>query len=119
MEKIKKLIDDEEISIVQYLDEGKALFERTVKASFLYQVRAGNKFPGDVAWRLFEIYSLPIDLTQLMAAEKGLPVDLLKYEKCKQKASASYFLKLKTAGLLFVTILGGRSNHQAGTKAPF
>merc|ERR1711936_419049 len=42
--------------------------------------------PGDVAWRLYDTYGFPVDLTQLMAEEKGLEVDTEGYEKCKAAA---------------------------------
>lgn len=34
--------------------------------------RGGNVLPGDVAWRLFDTYGFPLDLTQLMAEEQNL-----------------------------------------------
>lgn len=45
--------------------------------------------PGDVAWRLYDTYGFPIDLTQLMAEEKSLTVDMVGYNEAKQ---ASYLL---------------------------
>uniref|UniRef100_A0A1I7XEK4 alanine--tRNA ligase n=1 Tax=Heterorhabditis bacteriophora TaxID=37862 RepID=A0A1I7XEK4_HETBA len=30
---------------------------------------------GDVAWRLYDTYGFPVDLTQLMAEEQGLTID--------------------------------------------
>lgn len=45
--------------------------------------------PGDVAWRLYDTYGFPIDLTKLMAEEKGLEIDLDGYDRAKE---ASYIL---------------------------
>ena len=42
--------------------------------------------PGDIAWRLYDTYGFPIDLTQLMAEERGMSVDLDAYEKAKAAA---------------------------------
>jgi len=45
-------------------------------------------FPGDVAWKLYDTFGFPVDLTQLMAEEKGLQVDFEKYETSKKEAIA-------------------------------
>ena len=45
----------------------------------------GSKvLPGDIAWRLYDTYGFPIDLTQLMAEERDMTVDFEGYENCKQ-----------------------------------
>jgi alanyl-tRNA synthetase len=41
---------------------------------------------GDVAWRLYDTYGFPVDLTQLMSEEKGLTVDMDAYEEAKKQA---------------------------------
>lgn len=63
------------------LTRGRALLERTIgKLEF-------SKFlPGDVAWRLYDTYGFPLDLTQLMCEEKSLSVDLEGYEEAKKRA---------------------------------
>ena len=44
-------------------------------------------FPtGDVAWRLYDTYGFPIDLTQLMAEERNLTIDMQAYEEAKLRA---------------------------------
>jgi alanyl-tRNA synthetase len=44
---------------------------------------------GEVAWRLYDTYGFPVDLTSLMAEEKGLTIDMDKYEESKKHAQAS------------------------------
>ena len=39
-----------------------------------------------MAWRLYDTYGFPVDLTTLMAEERGLLVDLETYEECRKKA---------------------------------
>ncbi len=55
--------------------------------------RAGeNVLPGDVAFELYATYGFPIDLTQLMAAERGISVDTSGFEQAMaehKKISAS------------------------------
>lgn len=46
---------------------------------------------GDVAWRLYDTYGFPVDLTQLMAEEKNLTVDMAAYEESKKQAQVRIF----------------------------
>ena len=41
---------------------------------------------GDVAWRLYDTYGFPVDLTQLMVEEKNMTVDMDSYQECMKKA---------------------------------
>ena len=41
---------------------------------------------GDVAWRLYDTYGFPVDLTRLMGEERGLAIDTESYEAAKQRA---------------------------------
>lgn len=45
-----------------------------------------KELPGDVAWRLYDTYGFPVDLTSLMAEEKGLNVNMETYEEAKKQA---------------------------------
>lgn len=45
-----------------------------------------KELPGDVAWRLYDTYGFPVDLTSLMAEEKGLNVNMPAYEEAKKQA---------------------------------
>merc|ERR1712013_585049 len=64
---------------------GQKLLDRTIT-----KLGSAKTLPGDIAWRLYDTYGFPVDLTQLMSEERGLAVDMDDYEKCKaaaQKAS--------------------------------
>lgn len=74
------VINEEEAQFLKTLNYGKRLFDRT--ASNL----KGDTIPGDVAWRLYDTFGFPLDLTCLMAEEKGLKVDCNTYEAAKWKA---------------------------------
>jgi len=41
----------------------------------------GLRIPGDFAFRLYDTYGFPLDLTELMARERGITVDVAGFEK--------------------------------------
>ena len=47
---------------------------------------------GDIAWRLYDTYGYPLDLTELMAEERGLGVDKNGYEEAKQHAVVCMYI---------------------------
>ncbi|XP_071440880.1 alanine--tRNA ligase, cytoplasmic [Hetaerina americana] len=81
---IIEIINEEEEQFLKTLSRGRNLLNRTVEK--LTGGSSGTVLPGDVAWRLYDTYGFPVDLTQLMAEEKGLTVDLETYEEAKKKA---------------------------------
>ena len=70
-------IREEEESFGRTLDRGIELFQR--QADELKQT-AQAVLPGDVAFDLYATYGFPVDLTQIMAAERGLTVDIDGYD---------------------------------------
>ena len=57
--------------------------------------KSTNQFlvSGEIAWRLYDTYGFPVDLTTLMAEEKGLHVDCKKYEEAKIDAQVCVFIR--------------------------
>ncbi|CAG2101718.1 unnamed protein product [Medioppia subpectinata] len=80
---VMNIINEEEIQFLKTLSRGKRLLERTID-----KMKAQNRtvLPGDIAWRLYDTYGFPVDLTQLMVEETGFSVDLSAYESCKAEA---------------------------------
>ena len=72
-------LKEEEESFRKTLDRGIGLFEEVLSGV------AGDAkrpvFPGDEAFKLHDTYGFPIGLTQLMAEERGLTVDLEGFER--------------------------------------
>src|SRR5688572_6865195 len=64
---IKRVIEQEEISFLRTLEGGIKRFE-TIKPS-------GKSISGKDAFELYDTYGFPIDLTRLMASERGWAVD--------------------------------------------
>ena len=69
---VVRAIQAEEEGFAATLDRGLSLFEEVVA-----RLRAGHQptFPGEDAFKLYDTYGFPIDLTRLMAAEQGLAID--------------------------------------------
>ena len=78
---IKDIINEEEIQFLKTLNRGRKLLDREIGKL------AGKKvLRGEVAWRLYDTYGFPVDLTQLMSEEFGLTVNMEEYEHCKSQA---------------------------------
>ncbi|KAL4234586.1 hypothetical protein ACF0H5_006227 [Mactra antiquata] len=80
-EEVKSIINEEEQQFLKTLSRGKRLLERTIN-----KLGDTNVLPGDVAWRLYDTYGFPVDLTSLMAEEKKLSIDMAAYEEAKLKS---------------------------------
>ena len=72
---IKKIIKAEESSFNETLDRGISHFKKVIKGV------SGKIINGREAFKLYDTFGFPLDLTQLMAREKGLSVDLKGFEK--------------------------------------
>ena len=85
-----RVIRSEEESFLQTLERGLEIFEGVVEA----QTKAGkNILPGDEVFKLYDTYGFPVDLTELMAQERGFSVDspgfetLMEAQRAKGKAA--------------------------------
>jgi alanyl-tRNA synthetase len=75
------IIKDEEESFGRTLDRGIALFNEAAQGGM-----GGGKISGADAFKLHDTYGFPIDLTQIMAEEKQLSIDLPEYERLMEEA---------------------------------
>ena len=73
---IEKVIQEEENSFLRTLANGIAKFE-----NYTAKLTNTKEIDGSFAFELFDTYGFPIDLTQLMAEEKGLTVDMAGFQK--------------------------------------
>ena len=73
---ITKVITEEEASFLRTLSNGILKFENYVAAH-----QNSKIIEGDFAFELFDTYGFPIDLTQLMAKEKSLEVNMADFQK--------------------------------------
>lgn len=77
----KDIINEEEQQFLKTLSRGRSLLNRTID-----RLKDSKVLPGDVAWRLYDTYGFPIDLTHLMVEEKNLSIDMVAYEKAKHES---------------------------------
>lgn len=75
-ELIKKVIQEEEISFLKTLSVGIQKFEHYLTTNPNEKI-----VNGLFAFELFDTFGFPIDLTQLMASEKGFTVDMQGFTK--------------------------------------
>lgn len=75
---VQKVVLEEEVSFLRTLSSG----IRKFRESMLGDVKV---ISGKVAFELSDTYGFPVDLTELMARENGLTVDLEGFEKELQK----------------------------------
>ena len=81
--RIAEVILDEEASFGKTLDRGIALFEEA--ADYAVKHHHG-RISGEDAFKLHDTYGFPIDLTELMAEERGLKVNIGEYERLMEQA---------------------------------
>jgi len=84
-EEIVRALRAEEESFAATLDRGIAHFDETVAE---LKKTDATVFPGDQAFKLYDTYGFPFDLTVLMAAEKGLDVDQPEFDRCMDEQRA-------------------------------
>ncbi|MCR4811879.1 MAG: alanine--tRNA ligase [Bacteroidales bacterium] len=78
---IERIILEEEQSFLKTLSNGIARFEEYIQNSKLKTQNSKLEIDGAFAFELFDTYGFPIDLTQLMASEKGWSVDMEGFNK--------------------------------------
>ena len=75
---VEQVISQEEKSFMNTLNKGLKLFEK-------YVGEDGKHIKGVHAFELYDTYGFPIDLTNLLARERGIDVDIAGFETNLQK----------------------------------
>lgn len=88
---IQTVIKEEEQSFLNTLEQGLILLDAVISKT------KGNKIEGKKAFELYDTYGFPIDLTALIAEEKGLKVDHKGFaeamERQKERSKVSSEIK--------------------------
>ena len=88
---IARVIKEEEDSFLRTLDKGISLLEKELSSKELGSQEVSSKvLDGAVAFRLFDTYGFPLDLTELICRENGFTVNEEQFnvEMQKQKERA-------------------------------
>ena len=97
-ELITTTVTDEISRFLTTLDQGTEILNDELKK---LESRGQKTISGDVVFRLYDTYGFPVDLTRLMAVEKGFAIDedgfMKKMEEARQKAKASSKFKALSA----------------------
>ncbi len=71
---VEKVLKKEEDRFAETLDQGMEILESAISGL------DGKEIPGDVAFKLYDTYGFPVDLTADIARERGLTVDEKGFE---------------------------------------
>ena len=84
--KIKEIIRREEEAFNKTLDEGLTMFDRAMRFD-IEMTKAGvpREISGQIAFKLYDTYGFPLDLTELMARERGLTVEVAGFERLMEQ----------------------------------
>src|SRR6266567_5990618 len=84
--KIKEIIRREEEAFNKTLDEGLTMFDRAMRFD-IEMTKAGvpREISGQIAFKLYDTYGFPLDLTELMAREHNLTVDVAGFERLMEE----------------------------------
>lgn len=80
---VKEILQEEEKSFAKTLDRGEVMFEKYAQRC---KAAGSTALPGNDVWRLYDTYGFPIDLTQLMAEERGLTINQAEVEAAQEQA---------------------------------
>jgi alanyl-tRNA synthetase len=78
---IQDVVRSEEERFAATLDRGMALLERVFAEN-------PERIPGETAFVLADTFGFPLDLTQLIASERGLGVDITDFERLRAEQRA-------------------------------
>jgi alanyl-tRNA synthetase len=78
IETIKRVVRSEEEKFLETLDKGLAIIKDELETARKAKERV---LSGEVVFKLYDTYGFPIDLTELIAQEAGLDIDMAGFEE--------------------------------------
>ncbi len=95
---IQQVVQSEEAKFDETLNTGLEILDRTIKEAINKGKR--RKISGTEAFKLYDTYGFPVELTQEIAADRGFSVDLAGFEKEmeRQRERARKVYKVKVGG---------------------
>ncbi|MEO0998448.1 MAG: alanine--tRNA ligase, partial [Pseudomonadota bacterium] len=97
-EHVERILEKEERRFAETLSQGMGLLEEAIAGM------SGRVIPGDVAFRLYDTFGFPVDLTADIARERDLSIDMTGFEAAmaeqrERAKAASKFARADDAGL--------------------
>lgn len=116
-EYIKKVIKGEEESFNATLDRGIELFEEIIDK---LNKKKEKLIPGEDVFKLYDTFGFPVDLTNLMAIEKGFSIDEVRFNELmnqqKERAREASKEKFASVNLVLNNLEGFNINNKAVTE---
>ncbi len=88
---ILKTLKEEEARFLQTLDQGTEILNNELKK---LAAKNSKNLPGEVVFKLYDTFGFPVDLTEVMSAEKGIAVDHKAFQaemdKARTRSQASW-----------------------------
>ena len=110
---IERTVRDEEKRFLATLDQGTHALTQE-----LGRLQSGGTLSGEVVFKLYDTFGFPVDLTRLMAQEKGFRVDEAGFERhleqAKELARASWKGKAMSADQAFLVTFTQAAHKQGG-----
>ena len=87
---IADVVQQEEVRFRETIDRGLKMLDEEVGR---LRTTGGTVIPGDAVFKLYDTYGFPMDLTEVIARERDLTIDVGAYEKAmtEQKARSEGF----------------------------
>jgi alanyl-tRNA synthetase len=118
---IERVIKGEEESFLVTLDRGIEIFENLAKS-----IPSGGKVSGSDAFQLYDTFGFPLDLTELLAREKGIGIDTDGFTKNmdaqkerSRKARKTGTMEIDIPQLDFVTEFTGYTDTSTEANSLF
>jgi len=73
-DQVEQILKKEEERFIQTLDTGMSILESAIEDI------AGSEISGEVAFKLYDTYGFPVDLTADVARERGLTIDMAGFD---------------------------------------
>jgi alanyl-tRNA synthetase len=80
---IASIAEQEEVRFRETIERGLGLLEQCFEAM---QQEGQQQLPGDAAFKLYDTYGFPLDLTEVICGERGYSVDTAGYELALDQA---------------------------------
>ena len=109
-EHVSTVIESEEASFGRTLDRGIDIFAEAAERA---QQTAAKTISGEDAFQLYDTFGFPVDLTHLMAQEKGLKVDTSRFDELMEvQRQMARAIRKGLSTLQDVLASGGLGNSQ-------